>query len=104
MTEIKLTKRYPQSRTEDTVDAFMRGYEKGKADRPQEWIPCSERLPEIGQKVLASTKKTVFTQVFKGVYRNTDCKRWYWEHNSLKKIEAWQPLPEPWKGADDETD
>ena len=26
MTEIKLTKRYPQSRTEDIVDSYMRGW------------------------------------------------------------------------------
>ena len=32
MTEIKLKKRYPQSRTEDITDAFMRGYEQGKKD------------------------------------------------------------------------
>ena len=71
------------------------------ADRPQEWIPCSERLPQIGQKVLASTKKTVFTQVFKGYYSEPN--NWMWEHNSVKTIEAWMPLPKPWKGADDET-
>ena len=45
MTEIKLTKRYPQSRTEDIVDAYMRGWndaldavQNGKfhiADTPQ---------------------------------------------------------------------
>ena len=29
MTEIKLEKRYPNSRTEDIADAFMRGYEFG---------------------------------------------------------------------------
>ena len=69
-------------------------------DRPQGWIPCTERLPKIGQKVLASTKKTVFTQVFKGHY--SDPKRWAWEHNSVKRIEAWQPLPKPWEGADDD--
>ena len=68
--------------------------------RPQEWVPCSERLPKIGQKVLASTKKTVFTQVFKGYH--SDPTRWAWENNSIKRIEAWQPLPKPWKGADDE--
>ena len=27
MTEIKLTKRYPNSRTEDIVDAYMRGWD-----------------------------------------------------------------------------
>lgn len=46
MTEIKLTKRYPQSRTEDTVDAFMRGYEKGRADRPQ-GRNLSEEYPSL---------------------------------------------------------
>ena len=68
-------------------------------DVPQ-WIPCSERLPKIGEKVLVSTKKTVFTQVYKGIY--SDPKRWAWENNSVKRIEAWQPLPKPWKGADDD--
>ena len=69
--------------------------------RGQAWIPCEERTPKLGQKVLASTKKTVFTQVFKGYYE--DPTRWNWEHNSIKKIEAWMPLPKPYmKGADDE--
>lgn len=38
MSEIILEKRYPHSRSEDITDAFMRGYVKGKADRPQEWV------------------------------------------------------------------
>ena len=79
------------SEAEDAIERLP------SADR---WIPCSERLPQIGQKVLASTKKTVFTQVFKGYY--SDPTRWAWENNSVKRIEAWQPLPKPWKGADDE--
>ena len=32
MTEIKLEKRYPQSKAEDIIDAFMRGYEQGRTD------------------------------------------------------------------------
>lgn len=78
---------------EDAINAIP------SADIPQ-WIPCSERLPELGQKVLVSTKKTVFTQVFKGYY--SDPKRWAWEHNSVKTIEAWMPLPTEYKGANDE--
>ena len=69
------------------------------ADRPQ-WIPCSERLPQLGQKVLASTKKTVFTQVFKGYYSEPN--KWAWERNSVKTIEAWMPLPTEYKGAEDD--
>lgn len=32
MSEIKLEKRYPHSRTEDIADAFMRGYQQGCED------------------------------------------------------------------------
>lgn len=32
MTEIKLKKRYPQSKVEDITDALMRGYEQGRTD------------------------------------------------------------------------
>lgn len=90
--------------SEDFIKGFKCGaerqFEADKADRPQGWTPCSERLPKLGEKVLASTKKTAFTQVFKGIY--SDPKRWAWENNSVKRIEAWQPLPKPWEGADDE--
>jgi len=97
----------PQVNAELKADFLKRQYEavlkenkRLKAETPQ-WIPCSERLPQIGQKVLASTKKTVFTQVFKGYYSEPN--KWKWEHNSVKTIEAWMPLPTEYKGADDDT-
>lgn len=74
-------------------------YERGKAEAEPGWIPVTERLPEIGEKVLVSTKYTVFTQVFKRIYGTPD--RWGWEHNTIKKVTAWMPLPTPWKGEDD---
>jgi len=65
MTEIKLTKRYPQSRTEDIVDAYMRGWndaldavQNGKfiinddhKDEPQTCDTCKFELyfPEMCQ-------------------------------------------------------
>ena len=60
------------------------------------WIPCEERLPSIGEKVLVSTNKTCFIQVFKGVYSEPTI--WHWEHRSIKKIIAWMPLPQPYRG------
>lgn len=60
-----------------------------------EWIPCSERLPEEGEKVLASTTNTVFTQVFKGTHGTSDS--WWWNNNTIKTIYAWMPLPEPYR-------
>ena len=70
------------------------------APTAQQWIPCDERLPEEGQKVLASGKKSVFTQIYKG-YHN-DVHRWLWEHDTLKIITAWMPLPEPYKEVQDD--
>ena len=66
----------------------------------QQWIPCSERLPEHGGRYLIS--------VLDGINRRTTvapylprCKAWamngrmaYW------KVIAWMPLPEPYKGDD----
>ena len=50
MTEIKLTKRYPQSRTEDITDAFMRGYEIGKEQEHRWWSAfCANRKTEPTQ-------------------------------------------------------
>jgi hypothetical protein len=61
MTEIKLTKRYPNSRTEDITDAYMRGWndaldavQNGKfhiADTPQ--TDCKGCIYENGDSVMA---------------------------------------------------
>ena len=61
----------------------------------QQWTPVSEGLPCRGEKVLVSTEKTVFSQVFNGIYKTPN--RWIWEHRSIKKVTAWMPLPEPYK-------
>ena len=68
MTEIKLTKRYPQSRTEDITDAYMRGWndaldavQNGKfhiADTPQ-----TDKL----------TEEKFDTMIAKGLLGQTDC-------------------------------
>ena len=65
------------------------------ADRPQEWIPCSEKLPENGHYYLWCSDM--------GSVQND----YYWNgfENGQKygyNIVAWMPLPKPWKGADDE--
>ena len=76
------------------------------ADRPQEWIPCSERLPSekdyIDDVVIWCTDKGMV-----GV-------GWYYEITKswatiddtfppiLGEVIAWMPLPQPWEGADDE--
>lgn len=59
------------------------------------WIPTSERLPEAGQTVLATIKGgLVWCIVFeKGKF--TDFRNDF-------EVLAWQPLPEPYKGDNQE--
>ena len=67
------------------------------ADR---WIPCEERMPEEG-RFLVTFKKSVW-----GEHCGVDVAyfspnhRWFCPNGC--EIIAWMPLPEPWKGADDE--
>ena len=75
------------------------------ADRPQ-WIPCSERVPIEYRTVLVTWEyagKSYTTTAF----RETKNAVTYWASNEQHKytplkVVAWMPLPEPWKGADDE--
>ena len=61
---------------------------------PQKWVPVSERLPEQQQKVLIQD----FGEITIG-YLNAENK---WRDltnldDYLKGVEAWMPLPDPWK-------
>ena len=70
----------------------VRTYQIVSADRPK-WIPCSERLPENGEKVLCQTitKKGQINMVI-GFY---DFERWCCGMNS--NVIAWMPLPEAYR-------
>lgn len=92
------------------------------ADRPQEWIPCSERLPNEGEVVLVcmrieshkaeweEQRSIEFGRISSDRYDfNGTGWEWlnesgadYWQADWNNSILAWQPLPKPWKGADDE--
>ena len=97
------------------------------ADRPQEWIPCSERLPEDIRPVIVTWKnndpKSYYQYIVGKHFIGTahyHRGKWYWyssvtedllaeygkcdseEFDEAIEAVAWMPLPEPWKGADDE--
>ena len=63
------------------------------AQPEQQWISCSERLPE---------KPNVYTvtdsndRVVRFVFTGTDSSREYWK----RCAKAWMPLPEPYKGGE----
>ena len=65
----------------------------------QQWIPCSERLPEDGRVVLwCNEHGSVFTTAITARFDNS------WavgkRHRSSRMV-AWMPLPEPWKGGEE---
>ena len=88
---------------------FRIGVKKGAStNRPQEWIPCSERMPNDSDDVLITIKGNNF--VSDGTYAGYYSNRWWYMCEDgevtdvpiLANVIAWMPLPEPWKGADDE--
>jgi len=82
---------------------------KGCAEQPiillpkesaQQWIPCSERLPEDEQEIIFSTKTG---RVHSGRYHDDNsANQWYSHLDRCRAwnnvVDAWMPLPEPYKG------
>lgn len=85
----------------------------------QQWIPCSERLPEEGRFVLTTIIGTDIVYQDEGdtiedaLKRSMGMKRvsvgfigsdgWYGAdgYPEIVTPSAWMPLPEPWKGEQD---
>ena len=67
----------------------------------QQWIPCSERLPEENKAILLGVKYKDDFKMF--VTARMDITYWQGLGRDIKCQEMrWMPLPEPWKGEDDE--
>lgn len=57
---------------------------------PQQWIPCSERLPEKVGDYLVTTYNG---QIARYIYMDTDSSKEYW----VRCVIAWMPLPNPYR-------
>lgn len=60
----------------------------------QQWIPCSERLPEVANRYLVTCSKIGNWEVDWNIWHNEPKPSWLWEQG----VTAWMPLPEPYKG------
>ena len=81
----------------------------GTMQSAQQWIPCSERLPEIDVFALVTLQHfngeidVVIAKVVKGYFSKeleweSDDGEWTW---GIKHGVAWMPLPKAWKGSEE---
>lgn len=80
----------------EAVERFKEEYEI--IDSPQEWIPCSERLPEEDGYYLITLDFEWGREIEIGLWTDGE-----WFNDNRHANIAWMPLPEPWKGADDDS-
>lgn len=88
---------------EAEAKGYAQGFKDGMESRPQEWIPCSERLPQYREAVLISTFWGVRVAERDSVKEDGTDDFWYLFLDDAtahpRYVYAWMPLPEPWKGA-----
>ena len=104
-------------------NGFADGYEQGHKDAEQKsdkWIPVSERLPEVNQRVLVTSYGRVCYAmmisadgnsghpVFKlqdSLNERVVCETTVHNKFTTSRITAWMPLPEPYKAeSEDDND
>ena len=72
------------------------------------WIPCSERMPEVGSEVLVcfdfKGNRSVYISNFygDGEFHGLDDEYLTSEGRKCRKAVAWMPLPQPYKESEDE--
>ena len=76
------------------ADGFISGFKAGLKDAEPKWIPVSERLPEeLGYYLTSTEYHDVLSDFFCDGKWETAERFWY-------NVEAWMPLPDPYKGVD----
>ena len=75
------------------TESFCKDIDEQPTIQPEpHWIPCSERLPEVGREILFCDD---FGDIFVG---HRAIEHWWSVDDKVKNVTAWMPLPEPFKG------
>lgn len=94
----RLVKHLEWGWSEETVDAIEMGIH---ALKETQWIPCSERLPEVPEGT-DDDECPEFNVMIKGANRAATLRcapdgTWLDEFGHVYPVIFWQPLPEPYK-------
>lgn len=98
---------FATERAESIIEDIIRSHmdEVNDTNVPSNWIPVEERLPEEGKEVLAQFVVRVrhtngqvdeMVYIYPLHYEEGKWKSFHGMPNG--KVEAWQPLPEPYRG------
>ena len=68
--------------------------------KPNEWIPCSERLPDDSDSYLITTSWGDVEQIWFAHKKDYNITESEWRETDDNPV-AWMPLPEPYKGGDE---
>ena len=96
--EDQMTRAYPyttdQFRIETTVDHLI-----ANGVTVQEWIPVTERLPEVGGYVVCIAKRNTFSRFMQMVAR-IEKNGWVnpITEQYISEVTHWMPIPQPPKG------
>ncbi len=89
--------------TEEECEAYIMAIEalKEKNERKQEWIPCSERLPEVGGLYIVTEKRFAIDDRkhngrYQTIVEEVNFSNNKWNRANFFEIVAWMPLPEPY--------
>lgn len=97
----------------DIWAAVNMAYDALSDEKVMKWTPVSERLPEIGEHyvsepciVYCSNGAYGFAELEENIFGQVgwNCERDDEYHEPLGEVLAWMPLPEPWKGEENEAD
>ena len=90
------------------ISSMALGFSYGmEANRPQWWIPCSERLPSENDEYIITMGKDSFNKEGHVTWAMFDKlkKKFYFPGGRVNyyiAVTAWMPRPKPWKGTDDD--
>ena len=91
--------------TKEIIHSHMDDVTDTNVGSKNNWIPCSERLPneiEFQEAYCRNQYAAEFLVTIKGATRPTTLyfrnNSWFDEGRNYYKVVAWQPLPAPYKG------